>query len=141
MTIVELPEIMFSYVEMAEFTQYRIRQDIAAGAKASIAVPVPYNRVWFIYRYKFGDIVADVLNFRWNGIRNARTNMVLLGAEHTNFDTIPMPYLIAKGTSGQVVVTNTDTVERTFEMTLDICSIDEMMMPKLKSMLGWKFKI
>lgn len=141
MTIVELKEVVFSHAEMAEFTQYRIHQIITAGDKVSITLPVPYNRIWFIYRYKFGDITVNVLNFNWQGVRNARENVVLLGTEHTNFDTRPVPFLIAKGTSGKVTVENTSGQDSVFEMTLDVCEIHENMVKELQKMLEWKFKV
>ena len=141
MSIVELSEVLFSHSEMSEFCQHRIRQNITAGEKVSVALRVPYNRIWFIYRYKFGDITVNVFNFNWQGIRNAREKVILLGTEHTNFDTKPMPFLIAKGTSGMVTVENTDGQDRTFEMTLDILEIHENMVKEHEKIMGWKFKV
>jgi len=126
---------------MAEFGQYRIQDTIAAGAISRYALPVPYNRVWFIYRYKFGNITVNVLNFRWNSTRCARETTVLLGTEHTNFDNRPFPYLIAKGTSGQVVVTNTAATAQVFEMTISYCQIDETMIKPLEKIMNWEFKV
>jgi len=141
MGIVELREILFSHSEMAEFRQYRIREDIDAGTKSRFSLPVPYNYVWFIYRYKFGDIAVNTFNLNWEAVRNARTEVILLGTEHLNFDTKPIPYLIAKNTSGTVVVENTNAATRTFEMTLDVCEIHETMIKEIEKILGWVFKV
>ncbi|MHA1852579.1 MAG: hypothetical protein ACTSUF_03620 [Candidatus Heimdallarchaeaceae archaeon] len=141
MNIVSLLEILFSYAEMAEFGQLRLKGEIAAGATTKFTVSVPYNQPMFIYRYKFGDIPINVFNFRWESARNEREQTILLGTEHTNFDTRPFPFLIAKGTSTKVVVENTDNVARTFEMTIDYFTISETYLPKLEEMLGWKFQV
>ena len=141
MSIVTLPEILFSHSEMAEFSQLRLRQDIATGATATINVPVPQNQPMFIYRYKFGDIPVNIFNFRWQSARNEREQTILLGTEHINFDNRPFPFLICKGTSTNVVVENTDAATRTFEMTISYFTISETYLPVLEKMLNWKFKV
>jgi len=141
MSIVTLQEILFSHAEMAEFGQLRLRQDIAAGATATINVPVPQNQPMFIYRYRFGDIAANIFNFRWQAARNEREQTILLGTEHINFDNRPFPFLICKGTSTNVIVENTDAATRTFEMTISYFTMSEMYIPKLEGILNWKFQV
>jgi len=141
MTIVELPEILFSHAEMAEWGENRIRQDVDAGAMSSVTISVPEGRVMFIYEYKIGDIPLNIFYLTWRSVRNAIEKELLLGTEQTNFKKNPFPLLIAKGDTGKIVMRNTDVVSRTFEMTYNYFLIQYDMLEKLKDIIGWKFKV
>jgi len=141
MTIVELPEILFSHAEMAEWGEDRIRQDVAAGSTSSISISVPEGKVMFIYEYKIGDIPLNIFYLTWRSVRNAIEKELLLGTEQTNFKKNPFPLLIVKSGSGSIVVRNTDVVTQTYEMTYNYFLIQYDMLEKLKEVTGWKFKV
>lgn len=138
MTIVELPEIIASHGELFNFGSERIQQNIAAGQIARIPIAVGHNKIRVIYEYKFGNITVNVLNFRWDNIRNAIERNLLLGTEQINFPVRPFPFLIVKEGNGFVVVQNTAATAQVFEMTIEYFETIKEFIERLEKYLKWK---
>ena len=126
MTIANLEEIRYSHPEVSnplgiywEFGQERIRESIAANSKVRITITAPTDRVMFIFRYRFGDFTANVINFRWNNVENIVEKDILIGTELLNFDTRPMPLILVRNSEGRIMVNNTSAQAETFEMVYD----------------------
>ena len=118
-------ELLFSLSQFGEFGQKRYRATLAAGEKQRIPILVPNGRWYLVYEYRFGDIVADQINFRFNNIRNYYEENILIGAELLGDPTFPKPYLRVSGKQGEIIVENTDDVERAFSIVLDFILMDK----------------
>jgi len=137
--VLNLEEIIASHHELFEFGEERIRGAVDAGAQVRFAITVPANKIRFIFWYKVGNITIDVLNMRWDGVRNVVEKDLLLGTEQLNEPTRPFPFLVAKeGSNGAVVVTNTDTVSRTFELTYHYFDTIPEFIKAVSKFLGWE---
>lgn len=112
-------ELLFSLLKWGEFGQKRYRATLTAGEKRRITITIPAGRWWIVFRYKIGDIAFDVINFRFDGIRNYFEQDILLGVEHVNHTIWCRPYLSISGSDGEMIVENTDTVSRDFSIVLD----------------------
>jgi len=120
-------ELLFSLNKWGEFGQRRYTATLSAGEKRRIAITVPRGRWWLVFKYRIGDIAFDVLNFRFNAIRNYFEQDILLGVEHVNHTIWCKPYLSISGGNGEMIVENTDTVPRDFSIVLDfIVMTDEI---------------
>lgn len=138
MAVIGLEEIVASHAELFEFGQERIRQVITAGSNVSIPIVVGSNKIRFIYEFKFGNITANVINFRWDNVRNAVERNLLLGTEQLNFTNRPFPYLIIKEGRGYVVVQNIGGQDVTFEMTIDYFETIKQFVEDIGKYLKWK---
>lgn len=138
MTIVTPTELIVSHLEICEFGQERFRETLAAGEIKRIPITVGHNKIRFIYRMFFGDITANVFNFRFDNTRNAIEKNILLGTEQTNFDTRFFPFLIVKEGRGIMVVQNTDTEERDFECTIHYLETIKEFVERMQKATGWK---
>lgn len=124
--------LFFSLANWGEFGQKRYQATLAAGEKRTIPLIVPAGRWWVIFKYRFGDITADVIQFRFDNIRNYFEEDILIGTELLNFVVEPKPYLVASGHNGTIVVWNTDIVERDFSIVLDFYVIDNEIQGRIR---------
>ena len=125
-------KIFFALSHWGEFGEIRYRETLAANEQKRITLNVPAGRKWVIIKYKFGDITADVLNFRFDGILNYFEQNILIGAELLTWVVEPEPYLVAVGNSGSIVVTNTTAAEQDFSIVLDFYVIDDEIQGKVR---------
>ena len=115
---------IFGLENFGQFGQKRYRATLTAGEKRRIPIVVPAGRWWLVFKYKFGDITADVINFRFDGVRNYFEENILIGTELLNFEVEPLPYISISGSAGAMVIENTDTVSREFSIVLDFVVMD-----------------
>ncbi len=111
--------LFFAISHWGEFGQIRYQAALSAGEVRRIPIVVPSGRHWVIVKYRFGDIQADVINFTFEDVRNYFEQNILIGTELLNFVVEPHPPLVAIGSSGEIVVENTDVVARDFSIVLD----------------------
>lgn len=128
-------KIFFALNKWGEFGQIRYQETLSANKQTTIALNVPAGRKWVIFKYRFGDITADTLNFRFDNILNYFEQDILIGTELLNFVVEPEPYLVAIGNSGSIVVTNTTAVERDFSIVLDFYVIDDEIQGKIREFI------
>lgn len=124
--MITIGQVMFSHPEtskplgmLGEFGQKRIREDIVAGTTSRFNITAPTDRNMFIFRYRFGDITANALNFKWNNAENVVEQNILIGSELLNFDVRPYPFILCRNGGSSVIVQNTSGQDVTFEMVYD----------------------
>ncbi len=137
MTIINLPEIIASHSELFEFDVYRIRQEIAAGAKVRIRIPGSANKIMFIYEYRYGDLTANAFNMRFDGCRNVVERDLNVGTEQLNHITRPFPFIIIKETGASIVVENTGATAN-FEMSLYFFVTIKEFVDRIEKYIKWK---
>jgi len=128
-------KIYFALSKWGEFGQRRFEETLSANQQVRINLNVPAGRKWVIFKYRFGDIQADVLNFRFDNILNYFEQNILIGTELLNWPVEPEPYLVAIGSSGSMVVTNTDDVPRDFSIVLDFVVIDDEIYGRIRDLV------
>lgn len=111
--------LFFSLNRWGEFGQKRYQATLVAGEKRTIPILCPAGRWWVIFRYRFGDITADTIQFRFDNIRNYFEENILIGTELLNHTTWPKPYLVASGGDGTMIVWNTSGQDADFSIVLD----------------------
>ncbi len=127
--------LFFGLENWGEFGQKRYQATLAAGEKRRIPLIVPAGRRWVVFKYRFGDITADTINFRFDGVRNYFEQDILVGTELLNFVVEPKPYIVVSGVDGAIVVENTDNVERDFSIVLDFYVIDDEIKGRIRELL------
>lgn len=128
-------ELIFSLLKWGEFGSKRYIATLSAGEKRRITITIPRGRWWLVYRYRFGDIAFDVLNFRFNGIRNYFEENILLGVEHVNHTIWCRPYLSISGDNGEIVLENTDIVQRDFSIVLDFVVMTDEISGRIRELV------
>jgi len=128
-------KLFFALSHWGEFGQIRYRDTLTANEQLRIPLNVPAGRKWVIFKYRFGNITANTLNFRFDNILNYFEQNILIGTELLNFVVEPEPYLVAIGTSGSIVVTNTTAVARVFEIVLDFYVIDDEIQGRIRELV------
>ncbi len=128
-------ELLFSLLKWGEYGSKRYQATLSAGEKRRITITIPRGRWWLVFRYRIGDIAADVFNFRFDGIRNYFEEDILLGIEHINHTTWTKPYLSISGSDGAIVLENTDNVERDFSMVVDFVVMDNENAGKIRELV------
>ena len=128
-------ELLFSLNKWGEYGAKRFRCTLSAGEKRRITITVPRGRWWLVHRYKIGDIAFDVLNFRFDNIRNYFEEDILLGVEHVNHTIWCKPYLSISGSSGAMVLENTDIVPRDFSIVLDFVVMDNEIAGRIREFI------
>ncbi len=121
----EEKRILFSDKNWGEFGQRRIKETLAANEEKRITFSVPAGRWLYIIKWRFGDITANQINIRWDGVRNIWEENILIGTELLNFVIEPFPYPICSGNSGSIVIANTSDEVREFEMVYDFILMDK----------------
>ena len=127
--------LLFGIQNWGEFGQIRYQATLATGEIRRIPMNVPAGRRWIVFKYRFGDITADIINFRFDGVRNYFEQNILIGTELLNFVIEPKPYIVVSGVNGTIVVQNTDIVERGFSIVLDFIVLDDEIQGKLRELI------
>ena len=126
---------IFGLESWGEFGQRRFQATLTAGEKRRIPILIPAGRRYLVFRYRFGDITADVINFKFDGVRNYFEQDILIGTELLNHTTWPKPYISISGVDAVIVVENTDNVERDFSMVLDFIVLDDEIQGKIRELI------
>ena len=127
--------LLFGIQNWGEFGQRRFTATLTAGEKRRIPIVVPAGRRYVVFKYRFGDITADVINFRFDGVRNYFEQDILIGTELLNFVIEPKPYITISGVNSVIVVENTDAVARDFSIVLDFIVLDDEIQGKLRELI------
>ena len=127
--------LFFSLANYGEFGQIRYQATLTAGEKRRIPLLVPAGRRWIVFKYRFGDITANVINFRFDGVRNYFEQDILIGTELLNFPVEPLPYLSISGVDAVIVLENTDIVTRDFSVVLDFYVITDEVAGKIRELV------
>ena len=130
----DLP-LLFGLESWGEFGMKRYQATLSAGEKRRIPLLVPRGRRWLVFRFRIGDITADVINFRFDGVRNYFEQDILITTELLNHTTWPKPYISISGVDAAIVVENTDNVERDFSMVLDYTVIDDEIAGRIRELI------
>ena len=127
--------LIFGLNRWGEFGQRRIRESLIVGEKKRIPIIVPRGSWMCIIKWRFGDINANVLNFRFDGCRNAWEQDILIGTELLNFITEPLPYIVFSGDNGAIIISNTSALAQDFEMVYDFYLINNEIAGKIREMI------
>lgn len=142
MTVVNLPEIVFSHSELCENGQMRLRESLAPSSKTKLTITVGSDKVRFIYAWRIGDSAANIFYLNFVGVRNWDGNRVLIGQEQQWLTNHCFPFLIAKGSDGYVEVENSSSqTTDCFEITLDYFDIDAKLIKVIEKYTKWDFKM
>jgi len=136
----EIP-LIFSIMNWGEFGQIRYTETLAANQRLRIPLTVPAGRWWLVYRYRFGNITANQLNFRFDGVRNYFEQNINIGNELINFTTWCCPFIAISGVEGAIVVENTAATAQTFEMVMDFIVIDDEISGRIREFLYGKREV
>ncbi len=128
-------KLYFAISGWGEFGQIRFQETLAANEQKRITLNVPAGRKWVVFKYRFGDIVADALNFRFDNILNYFEQDILIGTELLNFVVEPEPFLVVIGDSGSMVVTNTTAISKDFSIVLDFYIIDDEIQGRIREVV------
>ncbi len=127
--------LIFGLENWGEFGEIRYRATLSAGEKRRIPMLVPAGRRWVVFRYIFGDLTADVINFRFDGVRNYFEQNILIGTELLNWPVEPKPNIVISGVNGTIVVENTDIVPRDFSIVLDFYLLDDEIQGRIREFI------
>ena len=127
--------LFFSLANYGEFGQKRYQATLATGEKRRISLICPAGRRWIVFKYRFGDITADTIQFRFDGVRNYFEENILVGTELLNFVIEPMPYLSVSGVDAAIVVWNTSGQDADFSMVLDFYVITDEIAGKIRELV------
>ena len=127
--------LIFGLENWGEFGEIRYRATLLAGEKRRIPMLVPAGRRWVVFRYIFGDLTADVINFRFDGVRNYFEQNILIGTELLNWPVEPKPNIVISGVNGVIVVENTDIVPRDFSIVLDFYLLDDEIQGRIREFI------
>lgn len=127
--------LFFSLSNWGEFGQIRYEATLSAGEKRRIPLLVPAGRRWIIFKYRFGDITADVINFRFDGVRNYFEQNILIGTELLSWVVEPMPYIVVSGVDGAIVVENTSGQDADFSIVLDFYLLDDEIQGRIRELI------
>jgi len=133
----EIP-LLFSIMNWGEFGQIRYTATLTANQRLRIPINVPAGRWWLVSRYRFGNITANNLNFRFDGVRNYFEQNVLIGNELINFTTWCCPFIAISGNNAVIVVENTAATPQIFEMVMDFIVIDDEISGRIREFLYGK---
>jgi len=127
--------LFFSLSNWGEFGQIRYTATLTTGEKRRIPLLVPAGRRWVVFKYRFGDITADVFNFRFDGVRNYFEQDILIGTELLNFVVEPLPYIVVSGVDGAIVIENTSGQDADFSIVLDFYVIDDEIQGRIRELI------
>ena len=127
--------LFFSLANYGEFGQIRYQATLTAGEKRRIPLLVPAGRRWIVFKYRFGDITADIINFRFDGVRNYFEQDILIGTELLNFVIEPLPYLSISGVDAVIVVWNTSGQDAYFSIVLDFYIITDEVAGRIREFI------
>lgn len=127
--------LLYSLNRWGEFGQRKIQEVLSPNEKKRISIIVPRGSWMCIIKWRFGDINANVLNFRFDSCRNAWEQDILIGTELLNFITEPLPYIVASGDNGAVIISNTSAVEQDFEMVYDFYLVNDEIQGRIRELI------
>lgn len=127
--------LLFGLQKWGEYGMRRFSCTLQPNEKRRIPIIIPSGRWWLVYRYRFGDIVTDTLDFRFDSVRNYFEEDIRITTELLNDTTWPKPYISISGTSAAIVITNTTAVERDFSIVLDFIVIDNEIMGHIRELI------
>lgn len=127
--------LIFGLNRWGEYGAKRFRATLTAGEKRRITMSVPRGRWWLVFRYRFGDITADIINFRFDHVRNYFEEDILIGTELLNHTVWPKPYISISGDSGAMVVENTSGQDADFSIVLDFIVIDDEVAGRIRELI------
>lgn len=127
--------LIFGLQKWGEYGMRRFRCTLSAGEKRRISLVVPRGRWWLVFRYRMGDITADIINFRFDHVRNYFEEDILIGTELLNHTIWPKPYISISGDSGAMVVENTSGQDANFSIVLDFIVMDDEIAGKIREMI------
>ncbi len=127
--------LFFSLSNWGEYGAIRYTANLDPGEKRTIPLVVPQGRVWLVYRYRFGDITANTINFRFDNVRNYFEQNILITTELLNHTTWPKPYISVIGSAGSINIWNTDAVARDFSIVLDFYIITDEVAGKIRELV------
>ena len=127
--------LFFSLSNWGEFGQIRYEATLVAGEKRRIPMLVPGGRRWVVFKYRFGDITADTINFRFDGVRNYFEQNILIGTELLNFVVEPLPYIVVSGVDGEIVVENIGGQDVDFSIVLDFYLLDDEIQGRIRELI------
>ena len=126
---------IFGLENYGEFGMRRFQATLSAGEKRRIPLLVPAGRRWLVFRYRMGDITADIINFNFNGVRNYFEQNILIGTELLNHTTWPKPYISISGVDAVIVVENTSGQDAEFSIVLDFIVLDDEIAGKIRELI------
>ena len=127
--------LLFGLQKWGEFGQIRYQATLVTNEKRTIPLLVPAGRWWVIFKYRFGDITADTINFRFDNVRNYFEQNILIGTELLNFVVEPKPYIVASGHNGAIIVWNTSGQDADFSMVLDFYVLTDEIQGRLRELI------
>lgn len=127
--------LIFGLNRWGEFGMRRFRCTLQPNEKRTIPIVVPRGKWYVIFRYRFGDIAADTIQFRFDNLLNYFEQDILIGTELLNHTTWPKPYLVASGDNGAIIVWNTDDEERDFSIVLDFYVINNEIQGEIRKLI------
>ncbi len=127
--------LIFGLNKWGEFGQIRYQASLSQNEKRRIPLVVPRGRWWLVFRYRFGDITADIINFRFDNVRNYFEQDILIGTELLNHTTWPKPYISISGDSGAIVVENTSGQDADFSIVLDFYVMDNEIAGRIRELI------
>jgi len=117
--------LSYALANWGEFGQIRYNGTLAANEQRRIPIVVPAGKTYYIIKYRFGNITADTVFFRFSGVLNYFEQNILVGAELLSWVVEPEPYIAVKGSSGAIIFTNNTALERNFSIVLDYIIISD----------------
>ena len=130
-----MEKVWYALENWGEFGQKRYTATLSAGEKRRIPLVIPAGRWWVVFKYRFGDITADFINFRFDGVRNYFEQDILIGTELLNFVIEPLPYIVISGVNGAIVLENTGTQDQYFSIVLDFYVIDDEIKGRIRELV------
>lgn len=127
--------LLFGFENWGEFGQIRYQATLLAGERRRIPLIVPAGRWWIVFKYRFGDITANIINFRFDGVRNYFEQDILIGTELLSFVVEPKPYIVISGVDGAIVVENTSAQDANFSIVLDLIVIDDEIKGRIRELI------
>ncbi len=127
--------LFFSLANYGEFGQIRYQAELSANEKRRIPLICPAGRRWIVFKYRFGDLTADTINFRFDGVRNYFEQDILIGTELLNSVVEPLPYLSISGVDAVIVVWNTSGQDADFSIVLDFYIITDEVAGRIREFI------
>jgi len=118
-------QLEFSLGNWGEFGQIRYCGNLTANQQLRIPIVVPSGKTYYIFKYRFGDMTADTVYFRFSGVLNYYEQNILVGTELLTWVVEPQPYIAIKGSSGSIIFINNTAVSRDYSIVLDYIIISD----------------
>jgi len=133
--------LFFAISNWGEYGVKRFSATLQPNEKRRIPILIPAGRRWLVFKYRFGDVIADVFNFNFDGIRNYFEQNILITTELLNFVVEPQPYLSISGVDAVIAIENTDIVARDFSIVLDFIVLDDEIQGRIRELIYAKREV